>query len=120
MAGDWLKWEKRLYNKPEILATARGLGVDVATACLCWFRLWEWADDVTTTGHVSGVQERDIDAITQQPGFSRVAVDVGWLVLNPDGVTIPNYRRHNGEPAKQRALAAERKRVQRRRETPSR
>jgi hypothetical protein len=44
-------------------------------------------------------------------------VSVGWLEIDESGVTFPNFDRHNGESAKARGLAAERKRNQRSRVT---
>ena len=102
-----------MHQKPEILATARKLGLGVADTCLCYIKFWEWADDVTATGIIEGVEASDIDGIAQQPGFAAAAIAVGWLQTDGDGFRIPNYLRHNGEPAKRRAVDAQRKRESR-------
>ena len=113
MAGDWIKWEKRMHQKPEILTTARKLGLSVGDTCLCYMKFWEWADDVTASGVIDNIAQADIDDIVQQPGFAESAIAVGWLIDEGESFTLPNYSRHNGDPAKRRALAAERKRHQR-------
>lgn len=116
MAGDWIKWQKRLHQKPEILATARKLRLSIGDTCLCYMRFWEWADDVTATGVVEGIELADIDDIAQHPGFAQAAVSVGWLINDGGHFTLPNYSRHNGDPAKRRAMDSQRKRAQRIRE----
>jgi ribosome biogenesis GTPase A len=40
-------------------------------------------------------------------------VKAGWLLVDNTGITFPNFDRHNGKRAKDRALAMERKREQR-------
>ncbi len=116
MAGDWIKWEKGLLRKPEILQLADALGrsrYEVASLCM---ELWEWADDVTKDGALPGVTDAHIDAIISVSKFSSCLRVAGWLATNKNGVTyLPNWKRHNGKSAKRRALTARRNVTLRRR-----
>ena len=114
MAGDWIQWEKGLYKKPEILQTARMMSMTVAHACLTWMRFWEWADENTTDGNILGITVEDVDTMLGLPGFAECGMRVGWLAFDQSlGLKIINFIRHNGEPAKKRALDALRKRTAR-------
>lgn len=106
MAGDWIKWQKGLARKREVLSVAHKLGMDrraVAAACM---EVWEWADDETADGHIEGVPAGFIDQVVGLDGFAGALAEVGWLRVTEGGVSFPNFDRHNGEPAKQRARNA--------------
>jgi hypothetical protein len=80
--------------------------------------VWEWADDnASRDGHVASVTVVTVDSLVNVTGFGAAMANVaGWLLADDSGIYFPNYDRHNGKPAKERALAAERKRKQRERE----
>jgi len=108
MAGDWLKIEHATVDKPEIVRMADILGVDqnaVIGACL---RLWIWADQQTSTGCALSVTRKWIDRLMQLDDAADAMVDVGWLTGVDGDLTLTNYERHNGKPAKTRAQAAQR------------
>ena len=106
MAGDWIKWEKGLPQKPKVVAMAAELGLDRRIVAALCMRFWEWADDVTTTGRVPNITIEFIDDLVRTPGFTKVFSKVGWIRLQTDGISIPNFKRHNGKSAKRRALQA--------------
>ena len=111
MAGDWIKWEKGLVNKPEVVQIARRLGIGAPAAAAHLMCVWEWADGVTETGHVEGVTLEDVDAVARMPGIGAAMCETrphAWLIADGGGIVFPNYERHNGESAKARALAAKR------------
>lgn len=110
MAGHWIKWEKGLLRKPEIMAIAAALGVSDQHAASCCMAVWEWADDVTMDGLIR-VKPCAVDRVACQPGFADAMQSVGWLVVSPSAIQLPNYDRHNGRTAKERALDANRKAV---------
>lgn len=110
MAGHWIKWEKGLMRKPEIMAIAQALGCSDAHAAGVCMTVWEWADDVTTEGIIR-IDKRSVDKVSGQPGLADAMVAVGWLVVSDSAIQFPNYDRHNGLTAKERALDANRKRV---------
>ena len=108
MAGDWLKIEHATVDKPEIVRMADLLGVDqnaVIGACL---RLWIWADQQTSTGCALSVTRKWIDRLMQLDDAADAMIDVGWLTGVDGKLTLTNYERHNGKPAKTRAQAAQR------------
>jgi hypothetical protein len=50
-------------------------------------------------------------------GFADAMTEVGWLTVEKDGVTFPRFDRHNGKPAKDRALAKDRQSEKRSRDS---
>jgi hypothetical protein len=55
-----------------------------------------------------------IDRYIGVTGFAESMVSAGWLAVD-DGIKFPDFERHNGESAKKRASATERKRLERER-----
>jgi len=117
MAGNWIKWVKGLTRRTEVVRMSTGhlsgINADrrrIAVACM---EFWEWADDETTDGALSGCTPAFVDDLVALPGFFAAMVSVGWIVETPQGIVIAHFERHNGESAKQRAMDADRKRVRR-------
>ena len=118
MATPWIKVRTNVRDQREVFVTARRLGLardHVVGLCV---RFWAWADGQTTDGTIDGIRLEDIDAIVEHEGFAAALAEAGWLLVDERGVIIPNFDRHNGESAKKRVLAAERKRRQRDDEQP--
>jgi len=113
MAGHWIHWEKGLVRKPEVLRIARGLGCTPQHAAACCMLVWEWADDVTENGLIPGVTAVDVSFAAGVEGIGQAMLEAGWLVETGDAVVLPNWDRHNSEPAKRRAMNALRMRVTR-------
>ena len=113
MAGHWIEWEKGLVRKPEVIRIARALGSTPQHAAACCMMVWEWAEDVTENGIISGVTAADVSFAAGVEGIGEAMVAAGWLLENEDAVVLPNWDRHNGAPAKRRALNALRMRVER-------
>jgi len=113
MAGDWIKWEKGLAWKPEVLAIAAKLELTRKEVAATLMELWEWADEITDDGHAASVTFVTVDERTHVPGLSRAMSEVGWLHATDQGVLFPKFARHNGSSAKARLLSAERKRNER-------
>lgn len=114
MALNWIKWVKGLSKRPEVLAIAKALSKnrrEVAAVCM---EFWEWADESTVNGFISGVGIEDIDGILSVPGFASALCTVGWLDVRNDGIQLPRWDRHNGQSAKERALDSYRKSGKRR------
>ena len=113
MAGHWIEWEKGLVRKPEVLRIARAMGCTPQHAAACCMMVWEWAEDVTENGMISGVTAADVSFAAGVDGIGEAMVETGWLLETDDGVVLPNWDRHNGAPAKRRALNALRMKVDR-------
>ena len=114
MAGLWIEWEKGLVRKPEVMRIARLMGCTPQHAAACCMMVWEWAEDVTENGMIPGVTAADVSFAAGVEGIGGAMIQAGWLLETDDAVVFPNWERHNGEPAKRRALDALRKRVSRR------
>ncbi|KAL0630454.1 hypothetical protein Q9L58_010697, partial [Maublancomyces gigas] len=113
MAGDWIKMRTALANDPAVIAIALDLDKSEFEVVGMLHHLWSWADSQSEDGHIKRVTEKWIDRYVHQVGFSKSMVSAGWLIVKEDGITFPNFERHNGESAKKRAEAAERQRISR-------
>lgn len=111
-AGMWIRWERGLPGKPEIGIVARSMGVTRLHAAGACMEVWSWAEDQTSDGFVP-VSLEEISEILRMPGVAEAMKAASWLIEVPGGVMFPNWDRHNGEPAKRRALNALRMRVAR-------
>lgn len=103
MAGDWIKMQIGLDTSPEVIAISSALDITEANVVGCLFRLWCWADQHTENGNALGVTKKWVDRYISVSGFADALSNVGWLVSTDDGLTIPNFDRHNGKTAKHRA-----------------
>ena len=108
MAGDWIKVEHALPDKPECIRVAAHLGIDQDAVTGKLVRLWIWADQQTIDGNAPGVTSAFIDRLTNCPGFAAALVSVGWLEDRNGRLKLPNFDRHNGQTAKDRALTKDR------------
>lgn len=103
MAGDWIKMRVDLRDDPAVFQIAERLGLDELHVIGGLFCFWSWADKHTVDGRVDGATSRLVDRVSCINGFSDALVSVGWLCLDDRGASIPNFERHNGETAKERA-----------------
>lgn len=117
MAGDWIKMRISLAEDPAVIAMAAVLGESEFTIVGRLHHLWGWADVQSRDGHARGVTDVWINRYVQRDGFAQAMIDVGWLIIDESGVLFPKFDRHNGDSAKQRGLAADRKRNQRKKAT---
>ncbi len=108
MAGEWLKFEKATPDKPEVFAIAAKLDMDPDAVVGKLIRVWCWFDTHTTDGNGAGVTRPLLDRIAGVTGFVAGMESVGWIVVTPAGVSLPNFERHTGETSKGRALGAKR------------
>lgn len=117
MAGDWIKFEVSTLDKQEVSLLADMLGIDHDAVIGKLLRVWAWADQnvtIESNGESNGdsvtvcVTTSFLDRLTFCPGFSKALESVGWLVIGDRQVVLPNFARHNGKTAKERALAAKR------------
>jgi len=113
MAGDWMKVEKCTPEKPEIEAMSDILGIDPDAVFGKCFRIWCWFDDHTTDGYAPRVTKTLLDRKSCVTGFGDALENVGWLLPQDGSLVLPNFDRHCGKTAKQRALSAKRMQKQR-------
>lgn len=108
MAGDWLKVEVSLPEKPEVWRIARITGLDPDCVVGKLFKVWRWFDAHTESGNAASVTYALVDSITSVTGFAEAMVFAGWLEQSGSDLSLPNFARHNGKTAKNRALTAKR------------
>lgn len=119
MAGDWIKVEHATVDKPEIARIADLLGVRPNEALGLMVSFWVWCDRHARNGVVTHMSRTTLDNVTHTPGFAVCLIDVGWAQIDDEtgAITITNHDRHNGNPAKTRALGRDRAVTHRSRES---
>jgi hypothetical protein len=113
MAGDWIKMERATPDKPEVWEISDALDMDPDAVVGKLFRVWCWFDQHTECGHAPSVTKRLLDRAVGVTGFCQAVIDAGWMEDDGVSLILPNFDRHNGKTAKNRALALERKKKQR-------
>lgn len=108
MAGDWLKVEMGTPDKPEVWAVAETLGIDPDAAFGKLFRIWAWFDEQTESGNAPSVTKALLDRKVGVTGFCDAVIDAGWMIEEEKTIFLPNFDRHTGKTAKNRALTAKR------------
>ena len=108
MAGDWIKFETVTPDKPEVWMMAEILSLDPDEVIGKLIRLWIWADQQTINGDAPSVTRALLNRVTGDDGFATAMEQVGWLKMTDHGAIFPNFDRHNGKPAKTRALTKRR------------
>lgn len=112
MAGDWMKIDLELPDKPEVHYIASLLKLEPASVVGHLVKVWGWFDKHTTDGHAQGVTFAVLDRMTV-PGFGEAMQFAGWLNQRGTEIFMPKFDRHTSESAKKRALAQKRKSRQR-------
>jgi len=112
MAGEWIKMDKTLRDKPEVQVLAELLAVAPPTVVGYLHLFWSKADDHARHGVVTLCHAKTVDDWVGVVGFADALSRIGWLRIDPvkQLISIPKWDRHNGNSAKIRALAAERQR----------
>ncbi len=117
MAGDWIKIEHALPDKPEVSRIADILGINEDEVVGKLLRLWIWADQHTVDGHAVSVTSVTLDRRSSCPGLADAMRKVGWLEGRDAALEFPRFDRHNGQSAKKRGQARDRKDNERSRES---
>lgn len=109
MAGEWIKFEASTPEKREVFAITAAMGWDDPDLTVGkLLKVWRWFDQQTVDGNAPSVTSALLDRIIGVSGFAQAMRDVGWLVADDAGLSLPNFERHNGATAKNRALTAKR------------
>lgn len=103
MARDWIKIEINTPDKPEIINIAEKLRIEQDAVAGKLFRLWMWADQNTIDGSAMPITDAFIDRFTHRRGFAAAMRAAGWLRGEDGCLMFPNFGRHNGTTAKNRA-----------------
>lgn len=108
MAGDWIKMRVALPEDPAVIGIAEATGLDEFGVVGRLHRVWSWADQQSRDGNAACVTEKWLDRYVVRDGFAKAMIAAGWLLVTPGGVSFPNFDRHNGKSAKNRALTQDR------------
>ena len=106
--SNWIKMQTCLRDSPKVDRITDILDNSEAETIGALFILWSIADTQTEDGQLQSMTTRMIDRKTGVTGFADALVQVGWLVVEEEGVTLPNFGDHNGSTAKSRASNAKR------------
>lgn len=109
----WIKMRVSLADDPAVITMARRLGASAYEVVGLLHSVWSWANLHTEDGVARGVKGDWLDNKFEREGLAEAMKDVGWLLEDDEGITIPKFDRHNGHSAKARAQATERKRLSR-------
>jgi hypothetical protein len=71
-------------------------------------RVWDWFDDQSVDGYAPVALAPQLNRNTGVSGFVDAMQQVGWIAVEDNRLMIPNFARHNGQTAKDRALSAKR------------
>jgi len=105
MAGDWMKIELELPDKPEVHAIAGNLNLDPDAVVGKLIRVWQWFNKHTVDGNAFGVTYSLLDRITGVTGFGEAMMFAGWLEQKDKVLSMPKFDRHTSASAKSRALS---------------
>jgi hypothetical protein len=108
MAGEWIKMRIDLADDPAVIRIRRATGIDADAVVGKLHRLWSWADAHTTDGFADGLDAEWVDEFVGCQGFAEAMTAAGWLASEEGGIRFANFDRHNGQPAKVRALGKNR------------
>lgn len=106
--SNWIKMRTDLAEQPEVVAMAVELNVEEDLIIGKLHHLWSWVDRQTTDGNVTGVTGVTLDRVTNMQGFASALVNVGWLLEERNGLTLPGWKEWNSQSSKQRSLNAQR------------
>lgn len=109
MAGEWIKMRTNLWDDPRVSKVCDMTKSKEAEVIGALYWLWSAADEHTEDGFMPGLSKAGIDRKTGIDGFGEAMLSIGWITENEGGVTICNFRDHNGTSAKRRATDAQRK-----------
>ena len=116
MSTEWIKFEKATSDKPEVHTMAAQLGIDpdaVVGKCL---RVWGWFDTHSADGNAPVTVKALLDRFTGVTGFCDALIACGWMSETGAQISITDYGRHNGAPAKKRAQTRDRVNLKRERD----
>lgn len=109
MAGDWIKFDASTPEKPEVLGITVTMGWDDPDLTVGkLLRVWRWFDQQTLDGNAASVSLALLNRIAGVSGFAEAMVKFKWLIANEDGISLPNFHKHNGKTAKTRCQTAKR------------
>jgi hypothetical protein len=105
MAGEWLKVEHHLAEKPEVFQIASACKMDPDLVVGRLIKIWAWASRNCPAGgrtHIAAFAH--LNALGGHERFAESMVESGWLKVKDTEITFVNFDRHISQSAKERAL----------------
>ncbi len=102
----WIKMRTDLWDDPRVSAICDKLDTSEATIVGALFRFWSIADQHSVDGLLTTMTPSSLDRKVGLDAFSKALEQVGWLIVDSDGLRVPRFAEHNGESAKTRARNA--------------
>jgi hypothetical protein len=104
----WIKLQANTFEKEEVFDMADILHMSVydVVGRLCC--IWCWFDANSKDGKAKHNVKHRLDKTCEKVGFCDAMIKVGWMLQNEEGISLPNYDRHNGQNAKNRCNGAKR------------
>lgn len=107
MAGEWLKVEHHIAEKPEVFQIASACKMDPDLVVGRLIKIWAWASRNCPAGgrtHIAAFAH--LNTLGGHERFAESMVEAGWLKLKDTEMTFVNFDRHISQSAKERALNA--------------
>lgn len=119
MAGDWIKLEHGILDKPEVMELSEILGISAYEVVGHLVEFWFWCDrNLSPECPQAKGTKRGLDRVAGRDGFGDALISVGWLSYQDGYFSVPNYDTHLSRSAKQRAKDQRKKAFQRSRLSP--
>ena len=107
MAGEWLKVEHHVAEKPEVLLIAAKCKMDPDLVVGRLIKVWAWASrNCPAGGRTTIAALQHLNTIGGHECFAESMVEAGWLKVKDTEITFVNFDRHISQSAKERALNA--------------
>ena len=102
-----------LGTDPAVIGIATALNIHDDSVIGKLFKLWAWANQHSNDGLNVPISLKWLDEYLDAPGFCSALSEAGWLVLDDNSISFPNFDRHNSSSAKKRAENTLRQQVSR-------
>lgn len=104
---DWIKMRANLRDDPAVWTIAKALKMDAFGVIGRLHAMWAWFDaHATADDPFVAVSPEAMDDHLRCQGWCDAVSAAGWLILHDDRLGVPNFARHMGASAKERAMSS--------------
>lgn len=101
----WIKIRTNLHDDPAVWEIAEALQMESYAVIGRLHAMWAWFDSQATAENPwVTVSTAAMDKRLDCPGWCSAVANAGWLIIEGNRLGVPNFERHNGQSAKERAL----------------
>jgi hypothetical protein len=105
----WIHIRTDLHGDPAVICIARKTNLDSDGVIGKLIKFWSWVDQESDSERIPWVDCAWINHFLGRDGFAEAMVAAGWLVVDPGGITIPNFDHWLSKSAKHRLNESRRK-----------